>query len=98
VGKKGGMGGEEGGLTRFELYSTHIEFLAGLVMSWPATVGTMSEGGMCRSPGPRRRGFFGWEGIRDGSIVSPGRTSGRSFDMLAVWWLGFGGVSKCRGD
>lgn len=80
-------GGEEGkgGLTRLELYSIHMEFLAGLVMSCPATVGTMSVGGMCRRPGPRRRGFSGCEGISEGSIVSPGRTIGLPVAMVGGW-------------
>jgi hypothetical protein len=77
-----GVGVGERGRTRFELYSIHMEFLLGLVMRAPATVGTMSEGGMWRRPGPRRRGCFGLEGLRAGSIVSPGRTTGWADAMV----------------
>lgn len=71
-------------LTRPPLYSTHMEFFLRSVTSWPATVGTMTLGGMCRRPGPRRRGNFLCVGIREGSIVSPGRTMGFSASIVAI--------------
>jgi hypothetical protein len=35
----------------------------------------MSFGGACCRPGPRRSAFLGCEGIRLGSILSPGKTN-----------------------
>lgn len=50
-------------------------------------VGWMPSGGVCRRPGPSRRGFLGCEGINDGSISSPGRTKTVSDGILrwSVW-------------
>lgn len=71
-------------LTRPPLYSTHIEFFLRSVTSCPATVGRMVLGGMCRSPGPSWSAFLGCDGIFEGSIVSPGRTTGASAEDIMV--------------
>ena len=44
----------------------------------------MESGGRCRKPGPRRRGFFGCDGMLEGSIMSPGRTKIPSSAMCGV--------------
>lgn len=71
-------------LTRPPLYSTHNEFFLRSVTSCPATVGRMVLGGMCRSPGPNWSAFLGCEGICEGSIVSPGRTTGASDEDILI--------------
>lgn len=71
-------------LTRPPLYSTHNEFFLLSVTSCPATVGRMVLGGMCRSPGPSWRAFLGCEGICEGSIVSPGRTTDVSAEDILM--------------
>lgn len=71
-------------LTLPPLYSTHNEFFLLSVTSCPATVGRMVLGGMCRSPGPSWSAFLGCEGICEGSIVSPGRTTGASAEDILL--------------
>ena len=60
--------------TRPPLNSTQTAFFLLSVHSWPATVGVMVFGGMCRSPGPSLSGSFGCDGRDSGSSSSPGRT------------------------
>jgi len=71
-------------LTLPPLYSTHNEFFLRSVTSWPATVGRMVLGGTCRSPGPSWSAFLGCEGICEGSIVSPGRTTDASAEDILM--------------
>ena len=67
--------GAEQQRTRPDELSMRSAFFWWSAMSCPATVGMMSSGGDWRSPGPRRRGFLGCEGMFSGSIWSPGRTN-----------------------
>jgi hypothetical protein len=62
-------------LTRLPLNSTQTAFFLLSVQSWPATVGVMVFGGMCRRPGPSLRGNLGCEGSDAGFRVSPGSTN-----------------------
>ncbi len=68
--------------TRPPLYSIHSEFFLQSATSCPATTGSRVLGGMCRRPGPSRRGCFLWDGTCDGSIASPGRRRIRSVAMM----------------
>jgi len=61
--------------TRLPLNSIQTAFFLLSVQSWPATVGVMVFGGMCRRPGPSLRGNFGCEGRDAGSRISPGSTN-----------------------
>lgn len=76
--------GPRGTRTRPAKVSTRSAFFCLSVTSWPAMVGTTALGGTWRRPGPSRSGFFGCEGMREASILSPGRTKTGSEAMLAV--------------
>lgn len=86
-------------LTRRPLYSIQREFFLGSVTSSPAMVAWRVEGGIARRPVPTRMGcFFFWEGIRVGSIMSPGRTMGSRVVVMVVLLLVFLDGSERIGD
>lgn len=71
------------GLTRRPLYSIQREFFLGSVTSSPAIVDWSDDGGIARRPVPTRIGcFFFWAGIKDGSMISPGRTMGSCVSVM----------------
>lgn len=87
--------------TRPPEVSTRIRFFCLSVTSCPASVGRMSFGATCLRPGPSRSAFLGCEGIRLGSISSPGRTyTGSEVVMAAqvVQYCGWRPHSRLHGS